>query len=156
MVYRSAIAILICGALSACVSYTPRDIANPKEITLKDALIDISDSLQEVKKRTRPDEKIGLIVDEATIVFDIKASATDKNEGKISVDNATLPFTTLGGTYLVENTSEAHRGNTITIKLKNVCKEGCLPVAKTSEAKTGEISVTRGGTVIMQKPNQTK
>ena len=120
MVYRSAIAILICGALPACVSYAPRDIANPKEITLKDALTDVSDSLQEVQKRSRPDEKIGLIVDEAIIVFDIKASATDKNEGRISVDNTSLPLTTLGGSYVVENTSGAHRGNTITIKLKNV------------------------------------
>lgn len=106
--------------LAGCGTYTPREVADPTSITLRDALIDVADSLEAMRQQTRPRDKFGLIPDEVTVTFNIQAHGTNTGHASLNVNGSPIPGTTLGGT--IENTlvSDSNRGNQIVVKLKNL------------------------------------
>ncbi|QIG49487.1 hypothetical protein G5V57_18290 [Nordella sp. HKS 07] len=121
--YRIIMSIGVVLVLAGC-TYTPKEVADPRAITLKSAMIQTADSLDELHRRTEGRQRFGQIVDEVTVVFNISAHAT--NTGKLTLNPASIPLTggllgggTLGAT--AENTlvADSNRGNQITIKLKN-------------------------------------
>lgn len=114
--------------LTACGTYTPVDVADPRAVTLNAALIDVADSLNDMSNRTRDRDKFGLLVDEVTVTFNINSKAT--NTGKLTVNAANIPVAAglLGMTGENQLVAEGYRGNVVTVKLKN------LATADTSKA----------------------
>ncbi|MES0110149.1 hypothetical protein [Mesorhizobium sp. M0013] len=118
--FRLAACIFAALPLVGCGTYTPREVADPKAITLNAALIDVADSLNDMRSRTANRDKFGLLVDEVTVTFNVSSKATDT--GKLAVSVANIP---VGGGVLGasgENTlvAEGNRGNQITVKFKNL------------------------------------
>lgn len=124
--------------LAGCGTYTPRDVADPHAITLNAALIDVADSLNDMKARARDRDKFGLIVDEVTVTFNVNSKAT--NTGKLTVNAASFPIAggTLGLVGDNQLVADSSRGNQITIKLKN------LATADTSKANPRIVDACRG------------
>ncbi|MBY3228546.1 hypothetical protein [Rhizobium laguerreae] len=105
--------------LSACT--TPNEVAKPSEITLEKAIFDVADSLNQLQQRTANRAKIGLIVDEATVTFNVAATANNAGTGSASLN--ALPLSAGGTAGLsVSNTltNNGTRGNTITVTFKNM------------------------------------
>ena len=105
-------------ALNGCT--TPNDVAKPSDITLEKAIFDVADSLNNLQARTGGRAKVGLIVDEATVTFNVAASANNAATGSASLD---IPVSAGGKAGLsVSNTltNNADRGNTITVVFKNI------------------------------------
>ncbi len=117
--YRLLIALSGCLPLCGCI-YTVKEVADPPQITVQQALADVGDGLKILREKTA-DGKFGLIVDEVKLVFNVSAKATDTKKLGISTTGTPL---SVGG-LLAANAnadlvSEANRGNNITITLKNV------------------------------------
>ncbi|MBZ9854890.1 hypothetical protein LB566_13860 [Mesorhizobium sp. CA13] len=114
--------------VAGCGTYTPKEVADPKAITLNAAMIDVADSLNDMRARTRGRDNFGLIVDQVTVTFNVSSQAT--NTGKLAVTASNIPVAAgiLGAS--AENTLVAtgNRGNQIIITLKN------LATADTSKA----------------------
>lgn len=112
--------IVTSTALGGCF-YTPREVADPPTITLNDALTDVADSLNNVQLRSAGRQKVGLLVDEVQVVFNVSSKAT--STGKLGVTTTATPIP-IGGTFGLnasgELVSEGLRGNVITVKFKNV------------------------------------
>src|SRR5687768_12692631 len=80
---------IIIGVLAMCVgacSYRPIDVANPSQITLEQGMREVAigvatmrDELQ--RKKTR----LGVVVDEVTVDFNLAASATDTSQIKLDL-----------------------------------------------------------------------
>ncbi len=108
--------------LSGCGAYTPRQVAEPTAISLKQAVFEVADSLYEVQGRVPLEKRSGLIADEVTVVFNVAASSTTTSSAGLTVSNVALAGVggTLGANGQTENVSLGSRGNTVTIKFKNV------------------------------------
>lgn len=105
--------------LSACTHV--QEVANPTDITLKAAILEVADSIYEAQQHTQGRPKAGLIVDEATVQFNVSAKATAKTT--IGGEAAGIPLNPAGTLKLsVSNEvySEGNRGNTVTVKFKNL------------------------------------
>ncbi len=97
-------------------------MAEPSTITLEDALKSVGNGL---KKLQRQDLKTGLIVSEVDVTFNITASSKDSSSGKIYVEAGasvakTLEVTKVGAEAGFSSELSASRGNTITIKFRNL------------------------------------
>lgn len=116
LVLFAGLPILLVG----CGTYTPREVADPSAITLKAALVDVADSLNEMRARTQPRDKFGLIPDEVTVTFNIAAHGT--NTGKLNVTASGVPLSpgTLGASADNTQVAESNRGNQIIVKFKNI------------------------------------
>lgn len=119
---RVYILFLLGSCLAGCGAYTPRQVAEPSAISLKQAVFEVADSLNEVQERVPLQRRSGLIADEVTIVFNVAASSTTTNKAGLTVSNVALAG--VGGTLTAngetQNVSAGNRGNTVTIKFKNI------------------------------------
>ncbi|NNU66535.1 hypothetical protein G9X67_14750 [Rhizobium sp. WYCCWR 11152] len=105
--------------LSGCT--TPNEVAKPTDITLEKAIFDVADSLNHLQLRTANRAKVGLIVDEATVTFNVAATADNAATGGATLE--ALPVSAGGKAGLsISNTltNNATRGNTITVTFKNM------------------------------------
>lgn len=112
-------AAVVTIVLSACT--TPNEVAKPTDITLEKAIFDVADSLNHLQLRTANRTKVGLIVDEATVTFNVAATANNAATAGASLD--ALPVSQGGKAGLsVSNTmtNNGTRGNTITVTFKNM------------------------------------
>ncbi|WP_146770284.1 hypothetical protein [Mesorhizobium hawassense] len=107
-------------ALAGCGTFTPREIAEPSRVTVRDAIFEVADSLRDVQDRVPANKRSGLIADEVTVVFNVAASSTVTDKGGLTISNVPLAGGTLGANAETQNVSAANRGNTITIKFKNL------------------------------------
>ncbi|WAC26275.1 hypothetical protein [Ancylobacter sp. SL191] len=108
--------LLIAIGLGGCWQITE---PNP-DITLKQAMLDVADSIQAVRERTSDRQKAGLIVDEVTVVFNISSKRTAG--GELGIGASAIPIAGGGLSANAKSTSgsEDLAGNTITVKLKNI------------------------------------
>ncbi|MUO42998.1 hypothetical protein [Agrobacterium vitis] len=106
--------------LCSCGTYTPAQVAKPSEVSLRAAVFDVADTLRDVQGRVPPEKKTGLLVDEVTVVFNVAASATKTDKAGLSISNVPLAAGTVGVTADSQNAATGSRGNTVTIKFKNV------------------------------------
>ncbi|AVH44966.1 hypothetical protein [Agrobacterium tumefaciens] len=108
--------------LTSCGTYTPRQVAEPSAISLKQAIFEVADSLNEVQDRVPVNRRSGLIADEVTVVFNIAAQSTSTSNAGLTVSN--VPLAGVGGTFgangEIQNVSVGNRGNTVTVKFKNI------------------------------------
>lgn len=131
-----------------------KEVAKPTDITVKDAVLELADTFYEAQRRGIGRQKVGLIVDEATVEFNVAAKATNKSN--IGAEGAGIPLG-VGGTLKLtvanEAYSEGSRGNKVTIKFKNLAtaainKDGLayLDECQKNPKKPG------CGTIIMMMP----
>lgn len=120
--YLSITALSLVVLLSGCSSMYPKEVANPKEITLEQALADVGSGLRKLHEEQKG-VKTGLIADSVEITFNVKASANEDN--KLTIDlsrDIVVPEVTshqaVGGE--AKSHAEGVRENTITIKFKNI------------------------------------
>ncbi|MBZ3696000.1 hypothetical protein [Phyllobacterium calauticae] len=110
--------LTICAIVSGCS--TPQQVARPSDITLDNAITQVADSLNKIQIRTANRQKIGLIVDEATVTFNIAASSTNKSTVSADLSAAPLVGGKAGLSISNELTNQGNRGNTITVVFKNM------------------------------------
>lgn len=109
----------MCLALASCT--TPGMVAKPSDVTLDTAIIEVADSLKHVQQQTADRKKVGLIVDEAQVQFQIAAKST--NTGSIGGSVTAVPLGvggTAGLTVSNQVVNEGSRGNTVTVTFKNI------------------------------------
>lgn len=118
-------------------AYHPEEVADPKSISLRSAVFDVADTLAATKERTRNREKVGLYVDEATVVFNVAAKSTETTGLKLGASSPAgfVPITFSGENSLA---NEGNRGNTVTVKFKNIATLGKGESAKAAVAPKGK------------------
>ena len=117
--------------LTACAPFSPRDMGDPQEVTITQALKDIGQGFSEMKQALGA-QVLGLYPCEVKVTLNVKASA--KEAGGLVIDLSSKPRSLEGHSAPIdpaakagfEKTSEANaeRGNTVDIRLYN---PGCLP-----------------------------
>lgn len=107
-------------ALASCGTFTPRQVAEPSSVTVRDAVFEVATTLRDVQDLVPPDKRAGLLADEVTVVFNVAATATTTSGADLRISNVALPSGTLGAGASTENISLGTRGNQITIKFKNI------------------------------------
>lgn len=120
---RFALAFIVCPiVLSGCGTFTPRQVAEPSEISLKKAVFEVADALNEVQDRVPLQRRSGLLADEVTVVFNVAATSTTTNSAGLTISNVPLAGDggILGANAQTQNVSLGNRGNTVTIKFKNI------------------------------------
>ncbi|BCH58508.1 hypothetical protein RvVAR0630_11320 [Agrobacterium vitis] len=106
--------------LSSCGTSTPKQIADPSNITLRAAIFDVATTLRDVKDISPPDKKTGLMADEATVTFNIAASSKTTNNAELKISDVRLAEGIIGGTLGSQNITEGSTGNQIVVKFKNI------------------------------------
>ncbi|MER8846044.1 hypothetical protein [Mesorhizobium australicum] len=106
--------------LSACGTYTPKEVADPQAITLHAAMVDVADSLNDMRDRTAARGKLGMLVDEVQVTFNVSSKATSTNKLAVSAANIPVAGGILGANADSQLVGEGNRGNQITIKMKNI------------------------------------
>jgi hypothetical protein len=119
MTIRAATALGLAVLVAGC-AYQPRQVADPGEITLDSALMQLANGLNNMRDQTRARDKLGLIVDEAEVTLNISAKAT--KEGQLTLSASQIPIASglLGLTASEKLSNEGTRGNTIVIRFKNI------------------------------------
>lgn len=113
------VGIVLCANLIGCAMVTTGP--EPGKITLRDAMNDVANGLNDMYKIRSQGPKSGLLPAEVTIVFNVSAST--KDAGKLYVEAGATPVDVLkivkaGGE--VSSEIATARGNQITIKFMNV------------------------------------
>lgn len=107
--------------LTSCVSMTPKEVAPPAEISFEDAMSQLGSGFKKMIE-AQGDVRTGLVASEATVTFNVKASAKDSSKLTAELSLApTTPFpetARVGGE--VGGSSEGERGNTVTVKFVNL------------------------------------
>lgn len=117
---RSASCVVLCAAAlaSGCASWGPRDIVQPSEVTLENAMKSVGTGLQ-LMRDAQGEVKSGLIPTQVEVKFDLAASA--KDAGKLTIDmTKDGAKTDISAGAEKSSEAEAKRGNTITITFKNI------------------------------------
>lgn len=120
MSHRYVSVCALACALASCGTYTPRQVAEPSSVTVREAVFEVATTLRDVQDLVPPDKRAGLLADEVTVVFNVAATATTTSGADLRISNVALPSGTLGAGASTENVSEGTRGNQITIKFKNI------------------------------------
>lgn len=107
--------------LSGCCS--TKQYADPADISLKNALLSVSDSLDAMRQASATNDPFGLFPKEVDVTFNISASRENNGELKLDLGApAGSPVTaTAGGSLGFKATGL--RGNQITIKFANIMSE---------------------------------
>lgn len=109
----------ICVTLTACNG--AGQVAKPSDITLEKAIIEVADSLKSVQQQTADRKKVGMIVDEAKVEFQIAAKATNTANGSANISAVPLGIGGTGGLSVSNQlVNEGSRGNTVTVTFKNI------------------------------------
>ncbi len=123
--------IPLLASLGGC-AYTAGDVADPSNITLKQAVFDVEDAMDEARRRALHRPNIGMYLDEATVVFNLSAKKTETDSlsvtGSLPAAAIGIPISATGSASAV---SEGVRGNTITLTFKNA---GLIKRAPTNAA----------------------
>ncbi|MGO7353896.1 hypothetical protein ACC676_08660 [Rhizobium ruizarguesonis] len=106
--------------LSSCGTFTPREVAEPSNVTLRRAIFDVAETLRDVQDVTPPGKKSGLMADEVTVTFNIAASSTTTNNADLTVSNVPVGTGALEASAGTKNVSDASRGNQIVVKFRNI------------------------------------
>ncbi len=151
---RMSNGIIVLGllVLPGCGTFTPRQIAEPSQVTVKEAIFEVADALRDVQDRVPPERRAGLIADEVTVVFNVAAGSTVTNKAGLTISNVPLAGGALGGSLETQNVSNASRGNTITIKFKNIATadiKGGAPLGNKKRCGEGFVLV-RGKCIPIQ------
>ncbi|RWQ31718.1 MAG: hypothetical protein EOS21_31820 [Mesorhizobium sp.] len=120
VVFRLFVGAFLAVAIVGCGTFTPREIAEPSQVTVRDAVFEVADTLRDVQNRVPADKRSGLIADEVTVVFNVAAGSTVTDKAGLTISNVPLAGGAIGGNAETQNVSNANRGNTITIKFKSV------------------------------------
>lgn len=108
----------IISTLAGCA--TPNQVARPTDISLDQAITSVADSLYSLQTKTNGRDKIGLIVDEATVEFTIAASANNTTTTGATISAIQMAGGEAGLSVSNELVNTGTRGNTIKITFKNI------------------------------------
>ena len=142
-------AVLCSTLLTACASLTPPQVADPKDITISEAMKEIGAGFAAMDNELES-RVLGLYPCKVKVTLNVKASA--KDAGKLVLDLSTKPRVLEGletpadpaAKARLEKSGEAaaERGNTVDIEMYN---PGCLPKDTLGYAKPKEIGNARDG-----------
>ncbi|WP_156034944.1 hypothetical protein [Pseudorhizobium marinum] len=119
------------------------------------ATSEVAVALHNLEAAYPPNKRIGLIVDEVTIEFNVTAAATDGGIQQLNLANVPLqgPGGTFGASLQGQQTANANRGNIITVKFKNIATADMTKGAFRASGSSGGSS--GGGTnVTLGQNNQ--
>ncbi len=145
--------VLVASTMTGCAAFSPKDLANPSEVTLEQALASVGAGLYQMKEAQK-DMKTGLIASSVDVTFKLAASANDS--GKLTIDLSKAVASdpvTKNQSIAGEKTSEssANRSNEITVKFVNILTipKDTLAYSKTADelAKITLIPAAGGWTV---------
>lgn len=153
--------VCLCSlALSSCANVAAREVADPDAITLRTAVYDVADTMHGLVQRTKERKKVGMFLDEATVVFNISSKSGGTDSLKLAAAGLPVAPATIGANAETSVTSEGLRGNQITLKFKNVASLGQDPGAdkktSNSQASSGHSGGNNGPVVVfggaLEKP----
>lgn len=108
----------VAGLMSGCCS--TKHVADPKDITLKNALVSVAEGLNAMREAASTNQPFGLFPSDVEVTFNI--AAAQDNTGELKLDlaaPAASPVTaSAGGSATFHST--ASRGNQITVKFTNL------------------------------------
>jgi hypothetical protein len=125
-------ACLAAWGLAGCATFGPRDVAEPSDITIKAAMHEVAEGLVELRKELdREKMKVGLLVDEVNVNFNVTANATDTRKLSIDLSNGAATTSVINAAFKAsdELVATGARGNTVQIKLKNIYTATLAPGA---------------------------
>ena len=120
--------VLLAAALYGCAPYSPREVADPNAITIRDAFLSVSDGLQAFQNdlSKNPNFHLGVIVCEIVVKFNISATAT--RGGNVGVEvSPTSQFVQAKLSAQQTNNSSGDRGNSVEIHLNSIDTHVCPP-----------------------------
>jgi hypothetical protein len=130
----------------------------PSDITLKDALRQVREGIQELQVRPQGSKPAGLLVSEVSVVFNVAASA--KNSASLGIDLApgAVVSQVAKASAQVSSESTLSRGNQITVKFQNLLlagKDTLVAIAVTPITTTTEKTVTKDKDTTTEKVPRT-
>jgi hypothetical protein len=122
---KHSLPFLFLVAIAACASFfsgccSTKNVADPKDITLSNALVSVALSLNAMREAASTNQPFGLFPSDVEVTFNI--SAAQDNTGTLHLDLSTpaaSPVTASAGGSLGFH-STASRGNQITVKFSNL------------------------------------
>ncbi len=148
-----AILLVLCIPLeTACAAFSPKDVANPTNLTVESALRDVGAGFAAMQREVRqqPNMKLGLFPCKVTVSLNVTASADQG--GKLTLDASTAPTTTqatvISNTFSAAghveqtNTSSATRGNNVVVELYSV---PCIPKDTLAGTAPDKVSAVLAG-----------
>jgi hypothetical protein len=139
-IHRTSVCVVVglVLLLSGCALVVPQSYASPKEVTLQEAFDQVACGLA-TYKNSLAQKQIATngILDEVTVNFVVKASATGKSTLVIDSSKGApgLGQLPLGVTYTDDLTQVGERTNNITVKFKHVYTADLNEPGKTRLAK---------------------
>ncbi|MGO8086479.1 hypothetical protein AB9E29_05030 [Rhizobium leguminosarum] len=118
--YFRVICVCVSSVLGGCGTFTPRQVAEPSSVTVRDAVFEVATTLRDVQNLVPPEKRAGLLADEVTVVFNVAAASNTTSGADLRISNVALPSGTLAAGVDTKNVSEGTRANQITIKFKNI------------------------------------
>ena len=141
--------VLVTFMIPGC---TGTKVQRPEAISLSEGLVEIIVALNEMAK-VQSDKKLGLVPEEATVVFNVTAGKKDGRTGGIEIVPTGIvqeisKFSMGWSSEITES-----RGNTITIKLKSILfsKNDELVSSKTAKEILEKIDELQGGGFVIKK-----
>lgn len=139
-----AVMLLCLIMLTACESFNPDRVVEPKDVTVSEALADIGKGFVELDKALG-DKTLGVYPCKIAVSLNVKASA--KETGKLTIDLSTSDsIAKAGGERSGETTAE--RGNTIQVEMYN---PGCLPKDTLGYHKPDQIDEAMSGMAVTEE-----
>lgn len=115
------VALLVLASAVGCTNKVYA-VAQPSNITLENAMVQVVQGLKAMQdfEKNNPDTKLGAIIDEVDLNFQI--STTAQNDGKLTVAVSAPAGAPIGGNlgFSNEEIIGAQRGSNIQVKLRSV------------------------------------
>lgn len=109
---------LFVAVLSGCCSTD--HVANPKDITLSNALVSISQALDAMRREGLSNKPFGLLPSEVEVTFNVSASREKAGELKLDLSAPVASPVTASAGGSTSFKATANRGNQITLKFTNL------------------------------------
>ncbi|MGM4891256.1 hypothetical protein [Tardiphaga sp. 839_C3_N1_4] len=138
---RSVVVVLAAASVSLGGCVTPTEVANPNAITLRQAVMEVTESLHEARGRYPNQPKIGLYPSEATVTFNVSSQSTETTGLQVgaSVPAAVVPVP-ITASFSDQIVASGTRGNQVTIKFKNILElpKGAASAGNQNDSKSAD------------------
>ena len=128
-------------AMNGCADYSPREVAEPNAITVRDAFLSVADGLKGFQDSLseRKDFHLGVITCSIVIKFNVAATAARGGTEGVQL-SPPVKFVQAKLSAQQNNNSTGERGNTIEVDLKSIDTHVCPPTPEKPSTDTSKTS----------------
>ena len=118
--FKSTLCLILMGAFVTTGCRSTRQVADARDITLSNALISVTKSLQGMRREARNGQPFGLYPADVEVTFNLSASVENSSELKVDLSAPAASPVPVGVGAAAGSKATALRGNQITIKFSNL------------------------------------